>query len=233
MTKQELQQKFEELQKQTTSLLDEVAKLKKTIATYQRSQQTDRETIKQLRTQANIESIKNPQPIAGHNTQRGQQATTISTKTNGVENSDTRVHQPMHTPDPIEKDPNPPTYKQLKLLAYLQVTYVIPQECIVCKADTKPNADLLISSINRYLHTFDKEHKPYRNYYGIQDAKTKDELQDVRRQAQAKTLALLIAKYGSYHSCQPAYSKDFNFTEAQFKMIYDHYIKQILARQGN
>lgn len=232
MNKQELQQQYTELQKQTTSLLDEVAKLKKTIATYQRSQQSDRETIKQLRTQANIESVKKPQPIAGNNTQRGQQATTTPTKTNGVENSDTRVHQPMHTPDPIEKDPNPPTYRQLKLLAHMQVTYVIPKECIVCKADTKPNADLLISSINRYLNTFDKEHKPYRNYYGIHNAHTKDELQDVRRLAQAKTLILLIAKYGSYHSCQPAFSKDFNFTEAQFKTAYDIQTKLLLARQA-
>ena len=150
--------------------------------------------------------------------------------TDGINYSDERVREPLHQMDPIEKDPNPPSYKQLSKLAYYYATYKLPLELInKHKPINNPEAGLLLTDIHDYVNSIPYEDRPFNDYSSVVNNNTKDELMAARQFKQQVTLCYLIAKYGSFSSCKLPFCKEFKVTEDTYTILINKQTEKLKA----
>ena len=84
--------------------------------------------------------------------------------------------------DPIEKDPNPPSYKQLSNLAYYHATYKLPLNIINSHRPTNNlEASFLLTDIHMYVNSIPYEDRPFNDYQSSVNRLSKDELMAARQ----------------------------------------------------
>ena len=150
--------------------------------------------------------------------------------TDGINNSDERVRQPLHEMDPIEKEPNPPSYKQLSKLAYYYATYRLPLEVInKHKPTNNLEASFLLTDIHTYVNSYPYTDRPYNDYQSSVNRLSKDELMAARQIKQQITLCKLIAKYGSTISCRIPFCKEFSITQETYDLLIDKATQSLAA----
>lgn len=161
------------------------------------------------------------QAIQSNNTPAKQEQHTYQpVHTDGINNSDERVRQPLHQMDPIPKDPNPPSYKQLSKLAYYYATYKLPLELInKHKPTNNLEASFLLTDIHDYVNSIPYADRPFNDYSSVVNNNTKDELLAARQFKQQVTLCQLIAKYGSTISCRNPFCKEFKVTPETYDLL--------------
>ena len=214
-TKAQLQQEIKDLQKQIEDLNTQVTRL------------TNNNAL--LREQLKPHMIA--QAITPNNTPAKQeQHTSQPVHTDGINNSDERVREPFHEMDPLPKEPNPPSYKQLAKLAYYYATYKLPLDVI---SDHKPadnlEAAILLTNIHSYVNSIPYANRPYNDYQSSVSRLTKDELMLARQFKQQATLCYLIAKYGSFSSCKLPFCKDFQVTEDTYAILINKQTEKLKA----
>ena len=150
--------------------------------------------------------------------------------TDGINYSDERVREPLHQMDPIEKDPNPPSYGKLSKLAYYYATYKLPLELInKHKPINNLEAGLLLTDIHDYVNSIPYEDRPFNDYQSSVNRLSKDELMAARQIKQQITLCKLIAKYGSTISCRIPFCKDFHVTQETYDLLIDKAAQSLAA----
>ena len=214
-TKAQLQQEILDLQQQVTDLNTQVTRL------------TNNNAL--LREQLKPHMIA--QAIQSNNTPAKQEQHTYQpVHTDGINNSDERVREPIHKMDPIEKDPNPPSYKQLSKLAYYYATYRLPLEVINRhKPVNNLEASFLLTDIHTYVQSFPYTERPYNDYQSSVNRLSKDELMAARQIKQQITLCQLIAKYGSTISCRSPFCKEFSITQETYDLLIDKAAQSLAA----
>lgn len=228
-TKAQLQQEILDLQQQIKDLNTTVTRL------------TNNYNIlkEQLKPHMIAQAIQPNNPPA-----KQEQHTYQPVHTDGINNSDERVREPIHEMEPIAKAPNPPSYKQLSKLAYYYATYKLPLELI---NKHKPINDLeagfLLTDIHDYVNSIPYEDRPFNDYQlkaGKPDPNqatpkpllkqlTKDELMAARQFKQQATLCYLIAKYGSFTSCKLPFCEEFNITEDTYTILINKQTEKLQA----
>ena len=150
--------------------------------------------------------------------------------TDGINNSDERVREPLHQMDPIPKDPNPPSYGKLSTLAYYYATYKLPLELInKHKPIDNLEAGFLVTDIHDYVNSIPYEDRPFNDYSSVVSTNSKDELLAARQFKQQITLCKLIAKYGSTISCRNPFCKEFKVTPETYDLLIAKAAKSLAA----
>jgi hypothetical protein len=193
-------------------------------------QQEIKDLQKQIEDLTKQLSLKQPVAILGNNKNTSDSHIAKPPVTDGINNSDERVREPIHEMDPLPKDPNPPTYKQLSKLAYYYATYKLPLDVI---SDHKPTnnleAAILLTNIHTYVSDIPYNQRPYNDYQSSVSRLTKDELMLARQFKQQATLCYLIAKYGSFTSCKLPFCKDFKVTEDTYTILINKQTEKLKA----
>ena len=204
-TKAQLQQEILDLQQQIKDLNTNITRL------------TNNNAL--LREQLKPHMIA--QAIQSNNTPAKQEQHTYQpVHTDGINNSDERVREPIHKMDPIEKDPNPPSYKRLSKLAYYYATYKLPLKLInKHKPTDNRKAGLLLTDIRMYVNSTPYADRPFNDYSSVVNSHTKDELLAARQIKQQITFCKLIAKYGSTSSCREPFCKEFKVTPETYDLL--------------
>ena len=180
---------------------------------------------------ANIHNVITP----NNSPAKQEQHTYQPVHTDGINNSDERVREPLHQMDPIEKDPNPPSYKQLSKLAYYYATYRLPLEVINRHKPTNNlEASFLLADIHTYVNSIPYKDRPFNDYSSVVstdsiDELTKDEYMAARQIKQQSTLCKLIAKYGSTSSCRSPFCKEFSITQETYDLLIDKAAQSLAA----
>lgn len=204
-TKAQLQQEIKDLQQQNKDLITQVTRL------------TNNNNIlrEQLKPHMIAQAIQSTNPPA-----KQEQHAYKPVHTDGINNSDERVRQPIHQMDEIPKDPNPPSYKQLAKLAYYYATYKLPLELInKHKPTNNLEASFLLTDIHDYVNSIPYADRPFNDYSSVVNNNTKDELLAARQFIQQTTLCKLIAKYGSTLSCRLPFCKEFSVTQDTYDLL--------------
>ena len=214
-TKAQLQQEILDLQQQVTDLNTQVTRL------------TNNNAL--LREQLKPHMIA--QAIQSNNTPAKQEQHTYQpVHTDGINNSDERVREPIHKMDPIEKDPNPPSYKQLSKLAYYYATYKLPLDIIERHRPTNNlEASFLLTDIHTYVNSIPYKDRPFNDYSSVVSTDSKDEFMAARQLKQQITLCKLIAKYGSTISCRSPFCKEFSITQETYDLLIDKAAQSLAA----
>ena len=214
-TKAQLQQEILDLQQQVTDLNTQVTRL------------TNNNAL--LREQLKPHMIA--QAIQSNNTPAKQEQHTYQpVHTDGINNSDERVREPIHKMDPIEKDPNPPSYKQLSKLAYYYATYKLPLDIIERHRPTNNlEASFLLTDIHTYVNSIPYKDRPFNDYSSVVSTDSKDEFMATRQLKQQITLCKLIAKYGSTISCRSPFCKEFSITQETYDLLIDKAAQSLAA----
>ena len=175
---------------------------------------------------ANVHNVITP----NNKPAKQEQHTYQPVHTDGINNSDERVRQPLHEMDPIEKEPNPPSYKQLSKLAYYYATYRLPLEVINRhKPVDNLEASFLLTDIHMYVNSIPYEDRPFNDYQSSVNRLSKDELMAARQIKQQITLCKLIAKYGSTISCRNPFCKEFKVTPETYDLLIAKAAKSLAA----
>lgn len=175
---------------------------------------------------ANVHNVITP----NNKPAKQEQHTYQPVHTDGINNSDERVREPIHKMDPIEKDPNPPSYKRLAKLAYYYATYKLPLDIIEKhKPVNNPEAGSLLTDIREYVQSFPYTERPYNDYQSSVNRLSKDELMAARQIKQQITLCKLIAKYGSTTSCKEPFCKEFSITQETYGLLIDKAAQSLVA----
>ena len=214
-TKAQLQQEILDLQQQIKDLNTTVTRL------------TNNNAL--LREQLKPHMIA--QAITPNNTPAKQEQHTYQpVHTDGINNSDERVREPLHQMDPIPKDPNPPSYGKLSTLAYYYATYKLPLKLInKHKPIDNLEAGFLVTDIHDYVNSIPYEDRPFNDYSSVVNDNTKDELLAARQFKQQVTLCQLIAKYGSTISCRNPFCKEFKVTPETYDLLIAKAAKSLAA----
>ena len=171
------------------------------------------------------------QAIQSNNTPAKQEQHTYQpVHTDGINYSDERVREHIYKMDPIEKAPNPPSYKQLSKLAYYYATYRLPLEVINRhKPVDNLEASFLLTDIHMYVNSIPYEDRPFNDYQSSVNRLSKDELMAARQIKQQITLCKLIAKYGSTISCRIPFCKEFSITQETYDLLIDKAAQSLAA----
>lgn len=165
---------------------------------------------------ANVHNVITP----NNKPAKQEQHTYQPVHTDGINNSDERVRQPIHQMDEIPKDPNPPSYKQLAKLAYYYATYKLPLELINRhKPVNNLEASFLLTDIHTYVNSIPYKDRPFNDYSSVVSTDSKDEFMAARQIKQQITLCKLIAKYGSTTSCKEPFCKEFKVTPETYDLL--------------
>lgn len=214
-TKAQLQQEILDLQQQIKDLNTNITRLTNNNALLR----------EQLKPHMIAQTIQSNNPPA-----KQEQHTYQPVHTDGINNSDERVREPIHKMDPIEKDPNPPSYKQLSKLAYYYATYRLPLEVINRhKPVNNLEASFLLTDIHTYVQSYPYTERPYNDYQSSVNRLSKDELMAARQIKQQITLCQLIAKYGSTISCRSPFCKEFRITKETYDLLIDKAAQSLAA----
>ena len=219
-TKAQLQQEILDLQQQIKDLNTTVTRLTNNNALLR----------EQLKPHMIAQAITPNNPPA-----KQEQHTYQPVHTDGINNSDERVRQPLHEMDPIEKEPNPPSYKQLSKLAYYYATYKLPLAIIERhRPANNLEASFLLADIHTYVNSIPYKDRPFNDYSSVVstdsiDELTKDEYMAARQLKQQSTLCKLIAKYGSTISCRIPFCKEFRITQETYDLLIDKAAQSLAA----
>ena len=214
-TKAQLQQEILDLQQQIKDLNTTVTRLTNNNALLR----------EQLKPHMIAQAIQSNNPPA-----KQEQHTYKPVHTDGINNSDERVREPLHQMDPIPKDPNPPSYGKLSTLAYYYATYKLPLELInKHKPIDNLEAGFLLTDIHDYVNSIPYEDRPFNDYSSVVNNNTKDELLAARQFKQQVTLCQLIAKYGSTISCRSPFCKEFKVTPETYDLLIAKATQSLVA----